>query len=296
MLNLKDFNAVGDGVTDDTDAIDEWLDEQRTTGEKAEVPPGTYKYPHRLLLPQDGGLDGFSYTIEGKDPYRSRFLLHGAPTNQGPVVHLYTATNTPTSSYTRLSGVGFVGDTPNVFFAVGLEDLSDNVGNMNFTDCFFGNDNSTSSDNAYSLLLNYVFDSTFTNCVQVGKVGYGTALGLVTSHFNSWYGGSFSNAARGVRFKSTSGIGGRANTFVSPDFENLAFGIVSEEDTAGGNKFINPYFDIWRPDLNQPGTRAIYSSACNSVGLIVDQPYATSRTPSPLVSSPNNVGVTIRTT
>lgn len=293
MLNLKDYGAVGDGTTDDIGAVNDWITDMRSTGEEGYVPTGVYRCTQRVLFPMPGGGNGKTYSFHGDGAYKSRIDVTDAPNNEGPQVHFYTLDNLPTSCYPSIQDVGFTGNTPNTLAAIGLEDFSDNVGNANFTNVYFYNANSGNSSVAISLQLNYVFDSTFQNIVVIGKVGYGNALDLRLSHFNTFVGGSFSNAGRGIRIGSVSGTGALCNTFMSPDLENVNYGIVCEEDSAESNVFISPYFDIWRPDLSAAGTYAVYSSACAS--LVIEHPYRTSRSPSPLVDAGHATNVTVHT-
>jgi hypothetical protein len=63
VVNVKDFGAVGDGVADDTAAIQAALN----TGKTALVPAGTYKVTSQLQVPHLGGLvgTGINSVIQG---------------------------------------------------------------------------------------------------------------------------------------------------------------------------------------------------------------------------------------
>lgn len=291
---IEDYGAACDNSADDTDEINEWIADMASTGKPGHIGTGVCKATQRVLFPMDGGGNGKTYVITCEGAYKSRIDVTGAPNNQGPQIHFYTATNGPTSHYPSITNCGFTGDTPNTLAAIGLDNLSDNVGNANFTNVYFGNANSGNSVVATTLQINYMFDSRFDNVVVVGKVGYGNALELRKSHFNTFTGGSYSNAGRGIRIPSIVDPGSYGNLFLGPDFENINLAIVSEEASAGANTFINPFFDIWRPDLNQPGTYAVYSSAASSKKLIIEHPYLTAHSPQTLVDPAHNNNVQVQ--
>lgn len=291
MLNLKSYGAAGDGVTDDTQAILAWQSAMLGTGEEGYAPTGRYICTQRLLFGMPPNM-GKAFTIHGDGPYKTIFDVHRAPASQGPQVHFYTAGGV-TSSYPIVSNVGFSGDTPNTLLAIGLEDFSDNVGNANFTNVFVGNDNSGRSSTAISMQLNYVFDSSFTNCVVVGNPNVGNALDLRSAVFCNFQGGSFSNAGRGIRIRQTSDRqhSSICNKFTVVDIENVNYGIVCENTYAQCNVFDVLYFDIWDPNANVvPTGWPVYSSACGSGGLIIEHPHV-DRGPSALVQPGNTVNV-----
>jgi len=71
-LNVKQCGAKGDGVTDDTEAIQKALDGARE-GTTVYLPPGTYRITRTLLL--DGPLVGVSVVGHGRD---TRLIWDGA--------------------------------------------------------------------------------------------------------------------------------------------------------------------------------------------------------------------------
>lgn len=75
VVNVKDFGAVGDGVTDDTAAIQAAIDNvvARAAGGRIVIPSGTYKVNGALLIQKDGGTStgtGVSILGHGKDNTR----------------------------------------------------------------------------------------------------------------------------------------------------------------------------------------------------------------------------------
>jgi hypothetical protein len=297
MKNLKSYGAVGNGVTDDEAAINAWIADLIATGEEGFVPTGTYRSTERLLFPLPGGGSGKTLVLRGEGAYKSRFDLSAAPTYQGPQVHFYTVDNKPSSHYPHLMDLGFTSDTPGTLAALGLEDFSDDIGNANLTNVFFGNANSTNSPGGIALQLNYIFDCLFQNVVCVGKVGYGVALDMRAPVFCTFQGGSYSNAHMGIRIRQT-GIAHRSsftNTFIGADIENVNYGLVCQNQYAKSNMFINTYLDIWRPDLTQPGIAGIHSSACGVPGITMDHVTLAPHTnPASLLDPANQANVHIR--
>lgn len=74
ILNVKDFGAVGDGVTDDTAALTAWL-AALTTGSVGRLPAGTYLFTGALAK-----ASGDKFAIIGDGAYQSVLLYAGAST------------------------------------------------------------------------------------------------------------------------------------------------------------------------------------------------------------------------
>lgn len=69
-VSVKDFGAVGDGVTDDTAAIQAALRDAALSGATLQFPPGTYVVTSTIsLVPADLGISNRGVTIEGIGAY-----------------------------------------------------------------------------------------------------------------------------------------------------------------------------------------------------------------------------------
>ena len=87
-LNVLDFGAKGDGVADDTDAIQKCFAKAAETYNPPEVffPTGTYLVSRTLLIPPNGSNKGWGFinirgnaaTIKQSDPAKDIFYLHRA--------------------------------------------------------------------------------------------------------------------------------------------------------------------------------------------------------------------------
>lgn len=73
MLSVKDFGAVGDGVTDDTTALQNWLNALQP-GRSGYVPAGTYKFTSPLVIANG------EFSIIGAGTFQSVFMYAGAST------------------------------------------------------------------------------------------------------------------------------------------------------------------------------------------------------------------------
>lgn len=77
MISAKDFGAVGDGVTDDTKAIQAWASQtsQRHLSE------GTYLISETIVFAPGGEVLGYNGTLKLSDGFsgRSVWVCHGIP-------------------------------------------------------------------------------------------------------------------------------------------------------------------------------------------------------------------------
>lgn len=271
VVSVKDFGAVGDGVTDDTAALDAFIAHLLETGKKGYVPKGTYLISGRLLINVANAPNREMPEIYGDGPYDS--VIHSTST-VAPVFHIYGTSAGPDHFQGKVSRIGFQCDVDDIGFAVGLSDFSDNHGNYTFDQVYFGNANSSSGSSAVSLQLNYLFDCVFNNCVVVGKSNYGSALTCRKVHFCTFIGGSYSNAYYGVKHEYDASGYNMANTFIGADIENTTIGIYSNDTGMNRVCFINPYIDIRDPvgDAAPVGGKVFDIQQGNIGGITVHDP------------------------
>jgi hypothetical protein len=115
VVNVKDFGAVGDGVTDDTAAIQAAIDSLGTIGGIVQVPSGTYKVSSALNIS--------SYiNLKGSGAVSSTLLTNSSTNN---VIYINGVSNSPgctiedlffNSSVTRISGSYIVSNSSNGTF------------------------------------------------------------------------------------------------------------------------------------------------------------------------------------
>ena len=71
-VNVKDFGAVGDGVTDDTAAIQAAIDSSAT---KVIIPKGTYLTTTAIVLPSNIHVTGSGTIINAGSVFSDKFQI-----------------------------------------------------------------------------------------------------------------------------------------------------------------------------------------------------------------------------
>lgn len=110
-VSVKDFGAVGDGVTDDTAAIQAAIDAVVTTGQKLYVPAGTYIITDELVA--NGSLkifgDGASSVLDcsGLSSGTTALTIQGSVSATTTTMSAYVATNSRTFSVASSSGFAY---------------------------------------------------------------------------------------------------------------------------------------------------------------------------------------------
>jgi hypothetical protein len=126
VVNVKDFGAVGDGVTDDTAAIQAFFN-SFTNGGVGFIPEGTYKISSPLTLTINPG----GFAIEGAGANATIFAAAAAFSSTSPVLTIVTA-GTPTgfslgkfavqnSSSSSLTGIRFGNESSSANVIVGYQ-------------------------------------------------------------------------------------------------------------------------------------------------------------------------------
>jgi len=143
--NVTDFGAVGDGVADDTAAIQAAVDSM-TEGGQIFFPPGKYKLTDEITLPSVGAL-----TLQGSGGVD---FIRGSPVPSGSGTYLFQTTSnkaifvfSPGCSYSSIKDMSFSpslvpASTPELTGKIGIRidgDLPNVIWSLNFERLFFYN-------------------------------------------------------------------------------------------------------------------------------------------------------------
>lgn len=75
FFNVRDFNAVGDGITDDTKAIQECINEAQKNRGTAYFPPGVYLITSTIYLGNPDGGHDYPFSIQGEGKGNSQSII-----------------------------------------------------------------------------------------------------------------------------------------------------------------------------------------------------------------------------
>lgn len=152
----QDFGAVGDGIADDTAALQLTINEAMSSGRSIYVPAGTYKITSTLIKPQSF----FTPIIAGDGYLVTKFNYSSAPAN---TTCLRIIGGSGASTLSEISGIDFVGNSTSTAIEVRGQNGYD------MTRCRFGT-------NARGVLLsNDVAAGTFTEFVKVRQSSFTTS-------------------------------------------------------------------------------------------------------------------------
>jgi hypothetical protein len=203
VVNVKDFGAVGDGVTDDTAAFQAAVNYGSSNSKAVYIPSGTY-VSGKITVPSN--IDIFGDGIE------STTLFCKANTNA-------TILNAANSDFVQISNIKFDYNTPNNSGSPAPGESQSGVGVRN--NCI-------------------VSECEFVGCVGAAIIGYGSNNEISNNRFNN---GSYTppTLASSVAFLGSTGlsrnvISGNTAIGIANGFSVNNTGTVGEE-----NKFINNY-------------------------------------------------------
>src|SRR6266704_2899552 len=263
-LNVKDFGATGNGITDDTAAIQSVINLLPPTGGDVYAPPGRYKLTSSLTVPSTV-LSGFRFTgggwgtvlsiSNGMNDYAIKFLEGSSGLNGAQISHLKIDGNC--TNQTSGGGIDANGATNCLFFNIWVHapfndgihihngTLAGGFGVQSFvTNCLFDAGN-TSSGNGRGLSLDntdqiMVMGSVFREmggtsgsdavCIRDNN-GLAAVIGCIFTNNNSANQGgggikSYSNFLR----------------IVGNQFESLAGGnvvLLGNKHIVANNQFLN---------------------------------------------------------
>ncbi|UFS83217.1 hypothetical protein LPB79_13265 [Rhizobium sp. T136] len=238
-VSPQEYGAIGDGIVDDTAAIDLWLSEILTQKHSGRL-DGVYRY--RPTSPWNLGGKNFGVTIEGKRRNYDGFFL-----DPGYSLSIYADGDVfyPLFSNFRIAGY-FAGP----LVRVGKNDFSDAVNSMIWDGIVINNGSQSVSN--IGLMCNHVCNSFFRSItINSGcsgrpadvtgmahnpyAPGCGNALRLRQTQFSS-FSGSFANANIGILITDGYSF---SNSFEDFDIEEVDTCLYVNSQFATKNDFRN---------------------------------------------------------
>ncbi|MDE2102898.1 MAG: hypothetical protein KGL39_36980 [Patescibacteria group bacterium] len=225
VLNAKTaYGAVGNGTTDDTTAIQNWLNAIVSTGSIGYLPQGTYKITSELTLTY--GTTGA--VIRGDGVSKSTLVF--ASTVAAPNLLIQSTTPASGSDYLDIDGIGLQGTVAGTVLQIGLTNFSDahnepviNMLVQNFS----------TSTSAIAVTINYVLNGRLRFIADTAGAGYGA---VITQANFCTFEGSYS-AIGGQSIHLATGVN-TGNVFLACDFENCAYCVVIANANTVSNTFI----------------------------------------------------------
>lgn len=228
--------AVGDGVNDDTAAIQAAIDAGAANNWPVHLPAGTYKVTAKLTIDYAGQASrGFRLVSEGA-------RIDGRSIASGPVLDVQCSGGTPASPtgcfYFKEEGTLFVdADTPAYAAVIGKTDFSDAHNSIKIDHLIVNNASTAAA--AGGLQLNFVLDSDIFAVAD--SAGGAAGLALEQTQFSRISGAGSARATGGTALLFENGFN-FANTIFAFDMEEspTCLGITFNHD--GQNTFLSPYF------------------------------------------------------
>lgn len=228
--------AVGDGLHDDTAAIQAAIDAGVANNWPVHLPSGTYKVTSMLTIDYAGQASrGFRLISRAA-------TIDGREIAAGPVLRVHCSGGIPGAPadcfYFKQEGLLFVfADTPDFAVVIGKDDFSDAQNTIKLDHLNVNNRNIDSA--AGGCRFNYVLDSDlWAACVSAGG---GAGLAFEQTQFSriSGSGTARGTGGRGVVIENGFNY---ANTFFALDIEEspICLSITTPHD--GQNTFVSPYF------------------------------------------------------
>jgi hypothetical protein len=290
VVNLKDFGAVGDGLTDDTVAVQNWFDRVIASGREGFAPAGTYRVTSAIVFDYaDCALQGF--TLRGEGVQKTLFVSEVSTAGAAAFAIVTSGGTVPSPRigvYAKISQVGFLANFAGSTFRIGYQEYSDQQ-NLVRLECWISN----SSDNALANCLE--MNSSYGCYIQYnGGLGNsanaGDNLRLRKCSFGNFFvsvGGTASLAGEpvgtgtGIRITDSFSYG---NVFVAPDVEYFDYGLKIDSSAAFNNTFIGGQWGDFKTavvsasagsgnrfiniNINAPGIPFVMSGS--AIGILFD--------------------------
>lgn len=262
-LNAKDYGAVGNGIADDTNALQRFLDACRSEGLSGFIPAGTYYITNSLNI---SGVD-----IEG--------VLKGYYNSEGTIIKGDDATDLLVQSQANLGNITY--SIKNIRLTNGVTGLkmsyaiSCRIENIFIEDCING------IQCGQAGIIGGIWNQ-FRNCHII--VSGGTAFHIQGNTFNNSNlidTCDFTSDTLSVHIELSGGLGTIDNVFINTEIRNKSGepGMVSLErgaliENSKNTKFLNCYFECEGPALNFEGFSVNTSIVdCVFGSLRNDTPY-----------------------
>ncbi len=227
VLNAKvAYGATGNGTTDDTTAIQNWLNAIVSTGSIGYLPQGTYKITSQLTLTY--GTTGA--VIRGDGISKSTLVFSSAVA--APNLLIQSTVSANGSDYLDIDGIGLQGTVAGAVLQIGLGTYADAhnepVINMEVQ-------NFSTSTSAEAVQINYVLNGRLRFIADVS--GAGIAAQINQANFCTFEGSYSAIGGNGLNFGSGTNTG---NVFLAIDIENVAYcvAIPSGSSNTISNTFI----------------------------------------------------------
>ena len=243
-LSLKDYGAVGDGVADDTAAVNAWFTAVLSTGLTGYAPAGTYKCTSPIVF--DYVSKQFTGFTLGGDGVQKTLFTSTVSTPLAAAFSIVTSGGSIAAPaigvYAKISQIGFLSSFAGSTLKVGYTDYSDQQ-NLVRLETWISNSSDSATANCLEMNSSYGCKIQYN-----GGIGTTTAAGdnlrLRQCSFSEFFvsqgstanaGGNPVGTATGVRITDGFNYG---NVFLAPDLEILDVAVRIESASAVKNRFI----------------------------------------------------------
>jgi hypothetical protein len=274
VVNVKEYGAVGDNVTNDAAAIQAaWL-AATLTGQPLYVPVGTYYVgTDQLRLSLEYGQYG-GVTVYGDGVGRS--IINCMEVKKSPQMLITCPTTPGDSVFLSMKGLGIFTKTTGVGVQFGAETYADPINEPELDLMVLNFD---TSKTAVAVEINYVLNGDIR--LVANTAGAGTSLLLRQASFNHFT-GSYGGVG-GVAVRLADGFND-GNVFTALDMENVATCVVSTSPRNFGNTFVGGTWSYTRngvvstsgrrlviinPHLNPPPPGKLSGFLGAAVGVVV---------------------------
>ena len=234
-VDVRCYGAAGNGVSDDTAAIDRALAAALATGEPLFFPHGTFKLTRTLVIDYAAWADtGFRVISMGA-------VLDGRTISSAPVLEILCSGGTASSSkgcfYFNEQGTLFVNANSDGYAVViGRRDFSDAQNSIKIDHLVVNNANAGTG--AGGLQLNYVLNSQIF--AVANSAGGAAGIALEQTQISHIGGAGSASAKGGAGLLIENGYS-FANTIDAMDLEVAPTCLVIASRNAAHNTFISPY-------------------------------------------------------